>query len=536
MAILNLQAILNVDDVDIVIKLLEQNNWDETTAASAFYAQQINDQQRNSRPRNDSNFYQEEDDTGVRAPMQFQQEQLIDDNTNLIANMGVYQALAQAQRRQTWRAPSYRFTNNIDDDEEEEEKMEDENNGQNNNQNQGIFGSVFYYTKYFFLTIWNGFTYIFKTVFARGDVHPNTNGQEFAAVFDQAMRDLQRQNEVRVKFFDSSFHELCEKSREQKKPLLIVMLNEQDEETFRFTANAFSNQEVQSLMNNDFLIYGMFKERAEANLQRELKFPANATLCVWMLTVGHDQNITIQSRHGGMADEFMPENYLPYLHQNLVLYRIIAEEDPDYQRIQILQDAGIIPIDARPSHRGSSIFGSDSQSFIQDPLIEEQKQRLSQDRALKEKQKRELEEAQLLDQIKRSEEAEKLKQQQQEEEQKRLDQLLQEQIHQQKLTIAQKKKEQLPLEPPEGDPNVCSLVFRLPGSGERVSRRFLKTQKIQLIYDYIESLGEQLQFETPHCDFIIFQSMPKKEYNDMERTLAEEGLFPRAMLQIKEKE
>jgi hypothetical protein len=44
---------------------------------------------------------------------------LIDDHSNLVANMGVYQALASAQRRQTWRAPSYRFTNNIDDEEEE---------------------------------------------------------------------------------------------------------------------------------------------------------------------------------------------------------------------------------------------------------------------------------------------------------------------------------------------------------------------------------------------------------------------------------
>jgi hypothetical protein len=30
MAIVNLQAILNIEDVDKVIELLEQNNWDET--------------------------------------------------------------------------------------------------------------------------------------------------------------------------------------------------------------------------------------------------------------------------------------------------------------------------------------------------------------------------------------------------------------------------------------------------------------------------------------------------------------------------
>ena len=38
MAIVNLQAILDTDDLDKVIQLLEQNNWDEGLAANAFYA------------------------------------------------------------------------------------------------------------------------------------------------------------------------------------------------------------------------------------------------------------------------------------------------------------------------------------------------------------------------------------------------------------------------------------------------------------------------------------------------------------------
>jgi hypothetical protein len=38
MAIMNLQAMLDVDDIDVVIKLLEQNNWDVSNAASAHFA------------------------------------------------------------------------------------------------------------------------------------------------------------------------------------------------------------------------------------------------------------------------------------------------------------------------------------------------------------------------------------------------------------------------------------------------------------------------------------------------------------------
>ena len=31
----NLRAILQIEDIDLIIKLLEQNDWDETRAASA---------------------------------------------------------------------------------------------------------------------------------------------------------------------------------------------------------------------------------------------------------------------------------------------------------------------------------------------------------------------------------------------------------------------------------------------------------------------------------------------------------------------
>ena len=41
MSIVNLSAMLNIEDIDQVIQLLKQNNWDESQAANAFYAQQM---------------------------------------------------------------------------------------------------------------------------------------------------------------------------------------------------------------------------------------------------------------------------------------------------------------------------------------------------------------------------------------------------------------------------------------------------------------------------------------------------------------
>ena len=95
---------------------------------------------------------------------------------------------------------------------------------------------------------------------------------------------------------------------------------------------------------------------------------------------------------------------------------------------------------------------------------------------------------------------------------------------------AKRKADALPEEPDEKDPNACHIVLRLPGTGERVNRRFLKTENVQRMYDFVDSLGpEKLNFESTH-QYVIFQSMPRKEFTDKDKTLAEVGLHPRAML------
>lgn len=43
-AIDNLSAMLNTEDVDKVIELLQQNNWDESAAAQAFYAREAHEE------------------------------------------------------------------------------------------------------------------------------------------------------------------------------------------------------------------------------------------------------------------------------------------------------------------------------------------------------------------------------------------------------------------------------------------------------------------------------------------------------------
>ena len=107
----------------------------------------------------------------------------------------------------------------------------------------------------------------------------------------------------------------------------------------------------------------------------------------------------------------------------------------------------------------------------------------------------------------------------------------------------QKKKEEKKLEelkkmvveePPEGDPNATTICFRYPDGENRKNRRFLKSHTIQNLYDYIASLGKEIYTEEENNSFSLYQPFPPKKYEDYNNTLENEGLFPNAIIQIKE--
>ena len=41
LAVINLQAMLNIEDMSKIFELLEQNDWDESKAAGAFFSRQM---------------------------------------------------------------------------------------------------------------------------------------------------------------------------------------------------------------------------------------------------------------------------------------------------------------------------------------------------------------------------------------------------------------------------------------------------------------------------------------------------------------
>jgi hypothetical protein len=157
-----------------------------------------------------------------------------------------------------------------------------------------------------------------------------------------------------------------------------------------------------------------------------------------------------------------------------------------------------------------------------------------EDKLIKDKQQQELSEAMKADRVLLEERRQKQEEEakQRNEEIKKQDELNRK--HQDFKETAKVVKESLPEEPDEEDPDAVTVQFRMPDGSQTVQRRFLKTDKIQLLYDYIHSLGADNEYEHLSANFTILQNFPKKIFENMGNTLEAEGLFPRCKLYIRE--
>ena len=98
-------------------------------------------------------------------------------------------------------------------------------------------------------------------------------------------------------------------------------------------------------------------------------------------------------------------------------------------------------------------------------------------------------------------------------------------------------KQNLPNEPEESNPDVCRIMFRYPDGDKNSERRFLKTDKINILYTFVKSLGREIFSESESNNFDLFTGFPAKNLeNSKNNTLESEGLFPSSMVQIREKE
>jgi hypothetical protein len=102
---------------------------------------------------------------------------------------------------------------------------------------------------------------------------------------------------------------------------------------------------------------------------------------------------------------------------------------------------------------------------------------------------------------------------------------------------AEISKKLLPEEPDEKNPDISQIILRYPDGEKTIERRFLKTDKVNDLYLLVKSRGREIFFEQESNDFdLIYGFPPKNLENSKNITLEDEGLFPNAIIQIREKE
>ena len=49
----------------------------------------------------------------------------------------------------------------------------------------------------------------------------------------------------------------------------------------------------------------------------------------------------------------------------------------------------------------------------------------------------------------------------------------------------------MPQEPDQGGADVAEVIFRAQGTGKRFNRRFLKTDKVVMLYNFVRTLADE---------------------------------------------
>ena len=90
----------------------------------------------------------------------------------------------------------------------------------------------------------------------------------------------------------------------------------------------------------------------------------------------------------------------------------------------------------------------------------------------------------------------------------------------------------LPEEPSKENAESLEIILRLPITGKRIPRRFMKSDCLSLVYDFVDHLQNEktCTFEGTEgytSNYQLMTTMPRKVYTEKSKTLEELGFFPR---------
>lgn len=74
--------------------------------------------------------------------------------------------------------------------------------------------------------------------------------------------------------------------------------------------------------------------------------------------------------------------------------------------------------------------------------------------------------------------------------------------------------------------NIVKVIFKFPDGKNKIEKNFLKTEKIQSLYNFIKTIKLNIKYD-------LISPFPYKQFNDYNKTLEEEDLYPSCVIQIR---
>lgn len=72
----------------------------------------------------------------------------------------------------------------------------------------------------------------------------------------------------------------------------------------------------------------------------------------------------------------------------------------------------------------------------------------------------------------------------------------------------------MPEEPEENNPDVSQIILRYPDGEKTIERRFLKTEKINVLYLLVKSKGREIFFDQESNNFDLIYGFPPKNLDN----------------------
>ncbi|CAN8230777.1 unnamed protein product [Cochlearia groenlandica] len=318
---------------------------------------------------------------------------------------------------------------------------------------------------------------------------PTAEAAEFAATFDREYAVDFKPSFVREAFMDA-----IQRSRSSRKLLFVYLHSPDHPDTLGFCEGTLGNEAFASFLDENFVSWGGNIRASEgfniSNSLRAWRFPFCA-----VVMPSSDQRIALLLQVEGTRT---PEEMLALLQRVmedsshvLVTDRVEAEERRNnILRLREEQDA---------PYRAA--LEADQ---VRERERREEEERLEREGAEAEKKRKEEEEA------KEREEREATE------------------SEAARARMRQEKAIALGDEPDKG-PDVTHVLMRFPPNGERKSRRFQSKDKIQSLYDYVDSLGV---LETE--EYSLISTFPREVYgrDKLSMSLKDTALHPQASLFI----